>query len=141
MKKRPRLSDCYEDIVNLPRHRSRLYPAMPREKRAAQFSPFAALSGHEDAIREKSRFTERKIEFTESKKQQINTKLLLIKEQLNKHPQITVTYFVPDGRKSGGAYVTETGIVTKISEFERLLVLGQKSIPIDDISAVDLSED
>lgn len=130
-------ADCYRDIINLPRPRSQVYPPMSQAKRAAQFSPFAALSGHEEAIKEKARLTERKVELSDTKKAQLNAGLLLLKQHLKHQPTISMTYFVPDEQKSGGAYVTETGVVTKIAEYERLITFQQKTIPIDNIVSLE----
>ncbi|NLJ81248.1 MAG: hypothetical protein GX335_09515 [Firmicutes bacterium] len=127
----------YGDIIHLPRRRSQVYPPLPREKRAAQFLPFAALSGHEEAVKEKARLTEGKIKLSDAEKSRLNTKLLLLKECLKDQPTITITYFVPDQHKPGGAYVQETGTVTKISDYERSLVLGQKTVLISNIKALE----
>lgn len=127
----------YTDIIDLPRHRSQYYPPMPREKRAAQFSPFAALSGHEEAIKEKARLTEQKIELSESKKAQLSARLLLLEKHLEKQPIISITYFVPDEQKSGGTYVTKTGVVTKIVEHARSLIFKGEQIPLADIISLE----
>lgn len=137
MSKHSNPKDSYDDIINLPHHRSKVYPPMSRKKRAAQFSPFAALSGHEQAIKEKARLTERKIELSDPKKAQLNAGLLLLERHLEKKPTISITYFIPDEKKSGGAYVTETGVVSKINKYERSIIFEQKTIPIDDITALE----
>lgn len=125
--------DTYDDIINLPHYRSKHYPPMSREKRAAQFSPFAALSGHEEAIKEKARLTEQKIELSDSQKAKLNARLLLLKKHLKNKPTVTVTYFVPDEQKSGGTYVTKTGSITKIAEHEHFIALQHTNIPMEDI--------
>lgn len=125
--------DTYDDIINLPHYRSKHYPPMSLEKRAAQFSPFAALSGHEEAIKEKARLTEQKIELSDSQKAKLNARLLLLKKHLKNKPTVTVTYFVPDEQKSGGTYVTKTGSITKIAEHEHFIALQHTNIPMEDI--------
>ena len=100
--------------------------------RAAQFSPFAALTGHDAAVKETARLTDEWIELTESRKESVNRQLQKVKEDIDEHPSIAVTYFVPDERKSGGEYVTMTGKVKKINEYERIILLEDETvIPID----------
>lgn len=124
----------YEDIINLPHHVSKKYPQMPVTDRAAQFSPFAALTGYEDAIRETERRTEEKIELDDYTKEELNKKLMVIKENLNKNPEISVKYFIPDEKKEGGTYVNLKGIVKKIDEYrERLVFMDGTEVPLDDI--------
>ena len=107
---------------------------MPIIDRAAQFSPFAALTGYDAAIRETGRLTDRRIELSEDSRAALDRKQQLLVECLADHPEVSVTYFIPDERKSGGAYVTVTDIVKKIDDYQRLLLLtdGTK-IPLDDI--------
>ena len=138
----------YADIIDLPHHQSDKRPHMPVEDRAAQFSPFAALTGYEDAVKETARLTDERIELDEYSKEALNQQLNKIKEQLQAHAnaskqgyegqagqtQIAVTYFVPDERKSGGAYVTVRGVVRKIKESEQLLLMTDGTeIPIPEI--------
>ncbi|MCD7861119.1 MAG: YolD-like family protein [Oscillospiraceae bacterium] len=128
------MADTYEDIINLPHHQSETRPHMPNSERAAMFSPFAALSGYGDAITETARLTDRRIELSEDEIQTLNEVLTLIHAHLAERPEVTVTYFVPDLRKDGGAYVTHTGHVKKIDEIEKTLVLTDKTmIPLGDI--------
>ena len=96
----------YADIIDLPHHVSKRHPQMPMEKRAAQFSLFAAMVGHDAAIRETARLTEEQLELTEDAKAIIDGKLQMIQEHIKEQPEVTVTYFQPDEKKSGGAYVT-----------------------------------
>ena len=122
----------YEDIIHLPHHISQRRPRMPISDRAAQFSPFAALTGHDAAVKETARLTDEWIELTESRKESVNRQLQKVKEDIDEHPSIAVTYFVPDERKSGGEYVTMTGKVKKINEYERIILLEDETvIPID----------
>ena len=102
--------------------------------RAAQFSPFAALTGYDAAIKETGRLTDQRIELSEDSRAALDRNQQLLVECLADHPEVSVTYFIPDERKSGGAYVTVTGIVKKVDDYQRLLLLtdGTK-IPLDDI--------
>lgn len=102
--------------------------------RAAQFSPFAALTGYDAAIKETGRLTDQRIELSEDSRAALDRKQQLLVGGLADHPEVSVTYFIPDERKSGGAYVTVTGIVKKVDDYQRLLLLtdGTK-IPLDDI--------
>lgn len=128
----------YEDIINMPHHVSTKHPQMPVKDRAAQFSPFAALTGYESVIQETARRTDRRIEPDEYTKAELDAKLRILRGKIGSHPQITVTYFVPDERKEGGSYVTVTGNVRKIKEFEHMLVLEEGTeIPIEDIFEID----
>lgn len=130
----------YEDIINLPHHVSKTRPQMPMSDRAAQFAPFAALTGYDDAVKETGRLTDDKIELEESSLNEVNAKIQLLREKLADAPEVTFTYFRPDDRKDGGAYLTITGTVKKLDDYERQIVLqdGTK-VPIDDI--LDISGD
>ena len=128
----------YDDIIDLPHHKSTNRPAMPLSDRAAQFSPFAALTGHDAAIRETERLTDEKSELAEDTKAELDRKLLSIAEKLNINPEVTITYFVPDEKKDGGAYITLTGRVKNIDVYERVVVMADKTaIPIDDIRCME----
>lgn len=124
----------YDDIIHLPHHQSGTRPHMSLHDRAAQFSPFAALTGYDTAVEEAARLTEQKLELSEEEKAAIGAKLTEIKEHIKERPEVTVTYFVPDERKAGGTYVTVTGTVRRIDEFERVVVMQDQSrVGIDDI--------
>ena len=111
---------------------------MPLADRAAQFSPFAALTGHGEAIRETARLTDSKMELSEEVKAYLDARLSFLAENIKDHPEISVTYFFPDERKAGGAYVVKTGAVKKINEYEQTIVMQDGSvIPINDIVAMD----
>ena len=128
----------YDDIIHLPHHVSKTHPQMPLLNRAAQFSPFAALTGHAAAIQEAARLTDPFIEPDESRKELLNAQLQMIKEKLEQKPKIEVTYFRPDSRKSGGAYVTFCGQVQKIDEnSRRILFVDGTSIQIEYLYAID----
>lgn len=124
----------YDDIINLPHHVSKTRPPMPVPDRAAQFAPFAALTGHSAAIEETARLTKERIELDENCKAIINRQLTALKEQSDKEPAASITYFAEDMKKSGGAYVSASGRVKKVDEYKRLVVLADGTrIPIDDI--------
>ena len=128
----------YDDILHLPHHISEKHPPMSRLDRAAQFSPFAALTGYEAAVEETARLTDRRIELDEGQKAAIDQRLTLVQERLPAPIKLTITYFVPDKKKAGGAYVSVSGTVKKIDDYERTVVLHNgTSIPIDDILCVD----
>ncbi len=128
----------YDDIINLPHHKSATRKHMAIADRAAQFAPFAALTGYDDAVRETARLTENKIELDEYEKEKINDTLLQIQERILEQPVIKITYFIPDDKKSGGKYVTKSCAVKKISSFERIVTVDDGTeIPIDNIFSVD----
>lgn len=128
----------YDDIINLPRHVSKKHPPMPAIDRAAQFSPFAALTGYDAAIKEKGRLTDRRVELDEYMKDAISYKLQIIEERLGEHPEIAITYFQPDTKKSGGAYITAISSVKKIDKYERLVFMTDGTvISIDGIISID----
>lgn len=128
----------YEDIINLEHPTSLKHPRMSRLNRAAQFAPFAALTGHDAAIQETARLTSEKIELDESQLVILNEKLQTIQEQLLTDSEITFTYFVKDPKKVGGQYITKTGFLKRIDEIERIVILKDKTkIPIEDIVEID----
>ena len=127
----------YDDIIDLPRPKSAHEP-MPMSDRAAQFSPFAALTGYEDAIDETARLTDARVELGESAVEELERKLTDLAAHISERPEITVTYFVPDGRKSGGVYVTRTGALKRIDELERALVFADGArIAVGDIISIE----
>lgn len=127
----------YDDILELPHPTSKKHPRMSLTARAAQFAPFAALTGYNDAIKETSRLTNEQLDLDDTMKAVLNEKLLFIKEHLPDKPQVSVTYFIPDNKKSGGAYKTSTGYIKKFQEYERRLIMSDDcSIPIDAIIAI-----
>ena len=113
----------YDDIINCPHHVSEKRAPMPIANRAAQFSPFAALTGYDAAIEETGRLTEGWIDLDESSVEALNEKLLRIRQAMNAGPEITVVYFRPDERKSGGAYISVTGVVKKLDSVDQSLLL------------------
>ena len=132
------MSSEYDDFLNLPHHVSADLPHMSMQNRAAQFAPFAALVGYDALIQETTRLTDQKAELDESVKAELNEKLRLLLELMPQQPEVTITYFLPDNRKAGGAYKTTSGIVRKYLRSENLLVMIDGSqIPIDAIAALD----
>ena len=128
----------YDDIINLPHHVSATRPQMSMINRAAQFSPFAALTGYDAVIRETGRLTDRRVELSEDRRVDLDKKQQILSDSLAEHPEVSVTYFIPDGRKAGGAYVTVTGVVKKLDEFQRIMMLTDgTSIPLDDVLALE----
>lgn len=124
----------YDDMLRMPHHVSKTRPQMPVADRAAQFKPFAALTGYEAALRETARLTDRRMELDETEKAVLDLKLRLLSELLPDQPEISVTYFQPDDRKEGGAYLTACGVPKKIDEYAHILMMmdGTK-IPIGEV--------
>ena len=126
---------AYDDIIHLPHPTSPRHPRMPMIDRAAQFTPFQALTGYGDAIQETARLTGEKVELTEDEKAVLDEKLRLLADTGN---EAVFTYFLPDGKKSGGAYVTVLGAIKKLDPLEGRLVLADGiAIPIDDILEIE----
>ncbi|MCR5600715.1 MAG: hypothetical protein K6G33_08250 [Ruminococcus sp.] len=133
------MSDSYEDIMDMPHHVSKTRAQMPRRSRAAQFAPFAALTGYEDAVCETARRTDIKAELCEDDAAELNEKIRLLGARIAAEPYCEVTYFVPDKHKSGGRYVTVSGNVRFIEEVSRQLVFcGGLRVPLDDIMKISL---
>lgn len=129
---------CYEDIIELPRPVSRKHPAMPLIDRAAQFAPFAALTGHKEAIQETERLTQPRILLDENQKELLDGILMSLQQRIKERPLIKITYYIPDANKAGGSYVTITKALKKIDEFERTLHFVDKTkVSIHDISAIE----
>ena len=132
------MTDDYSDIINLPHHVSKNHPQMSREARAAQFAPFAALTGYDDVIHETARLTDEQVELEEYDSERLNRKFAELMTILDNHPEITVSYFLPDERKAGGSYTTVSGTVKKIDTYEHLLWMDDGTeIPIVDIIDID----
>lgn len=127
----------YEDIIGLPRHVSKKHPPMAMIDRAAQFSPFAALTGHGAAVQETERLTDRRIEQDDYEREILGQKLQWLGERLKEQHEVTITYFQPDRIKEGGAYVTVTGAIKKIDEYRRILVMAEGSeICMDEVAEI-----
>lgn len=130
----------YDDIIHLPHHVSETHPRMSLYDRAAQFSPFAALTGHGAAIRETARLTQSKVELSEDSRKILDEKMNLLMEWVGKgrRPAVSITYFQPDGKKMGGEYVTVEGRVRKVREYERRIVLEDgREIPMEEVMEID----
>ncbi len=127
------MNEKYSDIINLPHRTSSTHPQMKRGDRAAQFAPYAALSGYEDAVEETARLTDSRTELDDYEKEKINATLIAL-ASAQRGRRAVITYFRPDERKPGGAYITATGEVARIDEVEGLIVLvGGYVIRIEDI--------
>ena len=131
----------YDDILRLPHHVSASRKPMAMTARAAQFAPFAALSGYDAEVQEAGRLTDRPIEPDEYEKEALNARLRLLARHFREEWVVSLVFFQPDERKAGGAYVTRTGTVKKLYETERLLTLTDGTvIPLDDLIALDGEE-
>ena len=133
------MSGKYEDIINLPHHASDRHARMSMHDRAAQFSPFAALTGYDAAVKETARLTDAKVELTEEEKNILNARLY---EAVNTKTEVRITYFLEDLKKDGGAYVCAVGQVKSLDTIYGLVLMcnGEK-IPVDNIFAVDIKTD
>ena len=124
----------YDDIIHLTHHVSSTRPHMPMTDRAAQFMPFRALTGYEDAVRETARYTDERIELTEDEKALLDMRLQKLADEISNQPKMTLTYFRPDKKKAGGTYICVTGQLKKIDDHEGYLILtGGERILIEDI--------
>ena len=127
----------YDDIINLPHHQSETHPHMSPLDRAAQFAPFAALTGYEDTIKETARLTNERPQLDEQQLLELNGKLLRI--MANPKAQIRITYFAADEKKEGGSYLQAEGRIKKINDYAKSITLNSgEIIPLDDI--VDINE-
>ena len=130
--------DTYRDIIDHPHYRSKTRPHMSMQNRAAQFAPFAALTGYDDCIREETRLTEAQIIPGDWAQEELDAKLRRLEEAQAAHPALTVTYFVPDPIKQGGRYETKSGILKRIRRAERELILvGEPPIPLDAVLSLE----
>lgn len=133
-----RMNSKYDEIMGLPHHVSKTRPQMPMSDRAAQFAPFAALTGYDSAIKETGRLTDERIELDEEALTALDMKFQILMEALEEEPEVSITYFKPDERKAGGSYLKVTGTLKKLDEYERILMLmnGQK-IKLDAVLDID----
>ena len=128
----------YDKIMGLPHHVSKTRPQMPMSDRAAQFAPFAALTGYDATIKETGRLTDERIELDVEALSALDMKYQLLMEALDEAPEVTITYFQPDERKAGGKYVSAVGAVKKIDDFERRITMRDGTrIPTDDVLSID----
>ena len=129
-----RMNNRYDEIMELPHHVSTTRPQMPMSDRAAQFAPFAALTGYDSAIKETGRLTGERIELDEEALTALDRKYQLLIEALDDAPEVTIIYFQPDERKAGGQYVSATGTVKKVDTFGRRILLQDGTrIPLDSV--------
>ena len=129
---------AYEDIINLPHPVSKRHTPMPMINRAAQFAPFAALTGYDAAIEETARLTEDEILLSEGEIAVLNDRLQRLIQHLPEHPEVAITWFRPDERKSGGAYITTTGTVKKVDEHGKYLLMDSgEVIPMERMTGLE----
>ena len=132
-------TDNYDDIINLPHHVSATHPQMPMANRAAQFAPFAALTGHAEALQETARLTDTQIELDDETNEKLNQTLAQLRETMGQHPTIAVTFFEPDARKEGGAYKTLKGHLKAIDDYnQRLMMADGNAIPLHLVAGIDM---
>lgn len=133
------MSTGREKLLRMPRPVSRKHPPMPMADRAAQFAPFQALTGYGNAISEANRVTVQRLELSESMQDEIKRKLDWLQEHVSEHPYATIIYFCPDKEKDGGMYITASGKVKKLDEWNELLILDTNSrIRIKDIAKITM---
>lgn len=131
------MSDKYDDMIDLQRPVYDDLPPMPLSDRAAQFSPFAAVVGYGDAVEETARFTDSRIVLQEDKVYELNKSLEDIRNRLDEHPVVELTYFVPDKLKAGGKYNEYRGIIKKVDDHEGTIIFEDGvRVPIDDIVSI-----
>ena len=131
------MAENYEDIINLPHHISKKHRPMPREARAAQFAPFAALTGYESDVNEAARYTGKRRELGEYETERLNRRINEIRDGIHGSTEVIITYFKPDEKKAGGEYLNIGGRVRKIDDYGRTLTLTSGAlIPLDDISEI-----
>lgn len=132
------MNEKYDEIMSLPHHVSKTRPQMPMSDRAAQFSPFAVLAGYDSAIRETGRLTDEKIELDEESLTALNVRYQMLMDVLAEGPEVRITYFKPDEKKAGGAYVTTVGEVRKIDDFEQAIIMQDGTrIPMEDVLSLE----
>lgn len=132
----------YDDIIDLPHHVSKTRKPMSLYNRAAQFAPFAALTGYDDAIEETARLTETKVELSDELKNDLNQKINFIKNNIKVHPEITIKYFVRDNKKSGGIYKSLTSIIKKVDDFNKCFIFADNTnVYFDDIISITWQSD
>lgn len=132
------MTNEYDDIINLPHHVSKVHPQMTMYQRAAQFAPFAALTGHDAAIRETARLTDSQIELGDENNEILNRKLAILRDHLKDMPDVTITFFQPDEKKSGGSYETYTGNLRVIDDYEQYLIMSDgNKIPLPSVLDID----
>lgn len=132
------MSGKYDNIIKLPHFVSRKYPQMSMHDRAAQFSPFAALTGYDDLVKETARITDQKVDLDEYILDKLNEKLCILKKNLSGRVEVKITYFQEDLKKSGGRYLEKQGIIKKIDEFKGCVIFEDGVIiPVNDICEIE----
>ena len=132
------MSGKYDDIIKLPRFFSKKYPQMSMHDRAAQFSPFAALTGYDDLVKETARITDQKVELDEYILDNLNERLCILKKNLSERVEVKITYFQEDLKKSGGRYLEKQGVIKKIDEFKGCVIFEDGVIiPVNDICEIE----
>lgn len=140
MNRKGKGAESYADIIALPHHISRRHPQMPAEARAAQFAPFAALNGYEEAVRETARLTENRPEMDETHREAMDRKLMQL-QQTEPMPEVEIVYFVPDERKAGGMYVSVRGRIGKIDRnLHRIVMDSGTEIPAENVVEIRVRE-
>ncbi len=128
----------YDDIIDLPHHVSQRYRQMSRKNRAAQFAPFAALTGYEASVKEEARLTEKRTELMEEQYDALNRKTAYLMKHVSEAITVSITYFLLDKKKSGGRYVTACGVISEVDEVEGVITMtDKKKIPMSDILSID----
>ena len=128
----------YDDIINLEHHVSTKHSRMSLENRSAQFAPFSALTGYEEAVTEEARITENRIDIDEESKIEVNEKLNYIMKHLDKNIIVSVTYFEKDKKKQGGSYKTIKGIIKKIDDFRKTIEMQTgEIIKIEELKKIE----
>ncbi len=122
------MSNMYDEIIHLPHHVSKKHPPMSMRNRAAQFAPFAALTGHAAAVEETARFTEDEMDIDHNIHDRLDEQLMILRSYLKEEPEITITYFKPDDKKSGGSYEIISGHLKKIDEFDHCICMKEGQI-------------
>lgn len=131
----------YDDIIHLPHPVSTRHARMSRLDRAAQFSPFAALTGFDATIAETGRLTDESIELDESRKEALNERLRRVLSEISQQPRVRITYFREDERKAGGAYVTVSGRVKKVDAYDHTIILTDgQVIPMENVRDLEVEE-
>lgn len=129
----------YDDIINLPHYEPKRHPRMSMMARAAQFAPFAAVAGHDAAIREEGRVTDEWTDIGEAESKELDNKMALLIARQIENPLVTIEYFMPDSRKSGGTYQTISGNVRRIDDYERVIELTDgRKIPVVVIKNIEI---
>ena len=136
------MNEKYKDMLHLPHPVSATHPRMALQDRAAQFSPFAALAGYDDALRETARRTDRFVELDEDRKQELDRQISYLQQHLLDTVPVKIIYFVPDEKKEGGAFVQKTGYVKKLDSYRKTILLTDDScIDMEKITEIQITRE